>query len=89
MTVTGLDGRNLTAKKEKLSFAKPNGKLTVNFAFKIGGANAYDPSADFDVATPTAVDVAKAATSVAGPGANEAAAAAPHPATPRPRKPTS
>ncbi len=67
MTVTSLDGRDLSAKKVKRTFAKPDGKPQVNFAFKIGGTNTYDPDADLAEFNAGKVDAAKATVSHAAP----------------------
>jgi hypothetical protein len=77
MTLTSLDGSDLSVKKIARNFVKPKTKPNVNFAFKIGGAGGYDPNADFDALHAAKVDVAKANVTVAAPVADAAPKEAP------------
>jgi hypothetical protein len=67
MTITGLDGTDLTLKKTKRNFAKSTMKPVVNFAFKIGGPNGYDPRGNSRASEEGTVDAAKAVVTEAAP----------------------
>ena len=81
MTLTSLDGRDLSVKKVARNFVKPKTKPTVSFAFKIGGAGGYDPKADFDALHAAEISIIEATVAVTAPVvAPESKAPAPAPA---------
>lgn len=79
MTITGLDGRDLSPIKVKHVFAKPNVKSTVNFPFKIGGQN----HSQHDLVTPISEDLSPIAGSDTKLEASTSTIQTPEPAAPK------